>query len=54
MATREDAGEGWLEMVLAKESQVGILDIGDGFEDDTEREMRSSGHVVVGKREIGG
>jgi hypothetical protein len=36
--------------VLAKVSQVGILDIRDGFEDGAEREARDRGHVVVGKK----
>jgi len=47
VAAREDAGEGWFEMVLAKESQAGILDVEDGFEDGAEREeARVRGHVV--------
>lgn len=54
MAAWEDAREGWLEMVLAKESRVGILDVGDGFEYGAEREARDWGHVVVGKKEAQG
>ena len=49
MAAREDAGEGWFEIVLAKESQADIFDVGDGFEDGAEREAKGRGHVVVGR-----
>lgn len=47
MTAREDAGEGWLEIVLAKESQADIFDVGDGFEDGA-KEATVRGHVVVG------
>lgn len=49
MSEWEDAGEGWLEMVLAKVSQTGIFGVKNGFEDGAERETRGWGHVVVGK-----
>jgi len=41
-------------MVLAKERYAGILDVEDGFEDGTEREARSRGHVVVEKERFVG
>jgi hypothetical protein len=54
VAAWEDAGEGWLEVVLAKKSHAGILDVEDRFEDGTEREARGWGHVVVEKeRSVG-
>ena len=49
VTAREDAGEGWFQIVLAKESQADIFDVGDGFEDGAEREAKGRGHVVVGR-----
>ena len=49
MAAREDAGERWFEIVLAKECQADIFDVGDGFEDGAEREAKGRGHGGVGR-----